>query len=240
MPPDAVASTQQAPQGSTSTVSRSAVESADSLFERVAWLYAFCRERLFRDDTERIISTLWQHQTPPSGIKVVELGCGPGFYSRKLAQRFPQIAVTGVDRSENQVRSARQRAAAQNVNNCLFERVNALALPSLDNSFDVLIASRIFTVLPDHRRAVAEMFRVLKAGGRCFIAEPRHAFWASIPLMAMWILASVIHSGNGYREPRKAKVLKTESFAELFRQLPWKSVRIWQDGRYQYALCEKS
>jgi len=240
MPPDAVASTQQAPQGSTITVSRPAVESADSLFERVAWLYAFCRERLFRDDTERIISTLWQHQTPPSGIKVVELGCGPGFYSRKLAQRFPQIAVTGVDRSENQVRSARQRAAAQNVNNCLFERVNALALPSLDNSFDVLIASRIFTVLPDHRRAVAEMFRVLKPGGRCFIAEPRHAFWASIPLMAMWILASVIHSGNGYREPRKAKVLKTESFAELFRQLPWKSVRIWQDGRYQYALCEKS
>jgi ubiquinone/menaquinone biosynthesis C-methylase UbiE len=95
-------------------------------------------------------------------------------------------------------------------------------------------------VLPDHERAIAEMFRVLKPGGRCFIAEPRHAFWASIPLMAMWLLASVIHSGNGYREPRKATVLPTEAFAKLFRQFPWKSVRVWQDGRYQYALCEKS
>src|SRR5438067_12011484 len=240
MPPNAVASTHEVAETSTAAISQAQVEMADSLFERVAWLYAFCRERLFRDDTDRIISVLWQNQTPAHGIKIVELGCGPGFYSRKLARRFPQITVTGVDRSENQVRSARQRAAAENVNNCVFERVNALALPSADASFDVLIASRIFTVLPDHERAVGEMFRVLKPGGRCFIAEPRYAFWASIPLMAMWLLASVIHSGNGYREPRKATVLKTEAFSGLFRQLPWKAVRIWQDGRYQYALCEKS
>src|ERR1700719_558911 len=226
--------------GRTSVISRPPIESTDSLFERVAWLYAFCRERLFRDDTNRMISALWSTQAPARGTRVIELGCGPGFYSRKLAQRFPEITVIGVDRSESQVRSARQRAAAENVKNCVFERVNALALPSAEASFDILIASRIFTVLPDHERAVAEMFRVLKPGGRCFIAEPRHVFWASIPLMAMWLLASVTHSGNGYREPRKATVLKTEAFSGLFRQLPWKAVRIWQDGRYQYALCEKS
>src|SRR5205085_9930266 len=148
--------------------------------------------------------------------------------------------VIGVDRSPSQIRTARERAAVKNLTNCVFERVNALALATSDASFDVLIASRIFTVIPDHERAVAEMFRVLKSGGRCFIAEPRHAFWASIPLMAMWLLASVIHSGNGYREPRKATVFTTEAFSNLFRQLPWKSARIWQDGRYQYALCEKS
>ena len=211
----------------------------DSLFERVAWLYAFCRERLFRDDTERMISALWQDQLPPFGTKVVELGCGPGFYSRRLARRFPQIAVTGVDRSPSQIRVARQRVAAARIQNCLFERVNALALPVVDESFDVLLASRIFTILPDHERAVAEMFRVLKSGGRCFIAEPRHAFWASIPLTTMWLLASVIHSGNGYREPKKATVLKPDDFGDLFRRFAWKSVRVWQDGRYQYALCEK-
>jgi ubiquinone/menaquinone biosynthesis C-methylase UbiE len=187
-----------------------------------------------------MISALWQNQVPPVGTKVIELGCGPGFYSRNLAGRFPQLNVTGVDRSESQVRAARQRAAAQQVDNCAFDRVNAMALPSAEASFDVLIASRIFTVLPDHDRAVAEMFRVLKSGGRCFIAEPRHAFWASIPLTAMWLLASVSHSGNGYREPKKARVLTSDEFANLFQKLPWKSVRVWQDGRYQYAVCEKS
>src|SRR5437667_6916925 len=250
MPPNAVASTPEVADGPirqrtdspgrTTAMSRVSAESTDSLFERVAWLYAFCRERLFRDDTDRIISALWQTQTPTDGTRVIELGCGPGFYSRKLARRFPQIAVTGVDRSESQVRSARQRAVAQNVNNCIFERVNALALPSADASFDILIASRIFTVLPEHERAVAEMFRVLKPGGRRVIAEPRYAVWASIPLMAERWMASVIHHGDGYREPRKATVLNTEAFSDLFRQLPWKAVRIWQDGRYQYALCEKS
>lgn len=215
-------------------------EPADSLFERVAWLYAFCRERLFRDDTERMISELWQCGQPGVGLRLIELGCGPGFYSRKLAQRFPQLAVLGVDRSESQLRSARARAAAVKVSNCVFERVNALNLPSHDGSFDILIASRIFTVLPDPHRAVSEMFRVLKPGGRCFIAEPRIAFWASIPLVTMWLMARLIHSGNGYREPRRATVLAADGFEDLFRTFPWKRIKVWRDGRYQYALCEKA
>src|SRR6266568_4643669 len=243
MPSNAVASThevakkainQRTDSTGRTSVSGGPAESTDSLFERVAWLYAFYRERLFRDDTGRIISALWQTRAPASGTRVIELGCGPGFYSRKLARRFPQIAVTGVDRSESQVRSARQRAAAQNVNNCVFERVNALALPSEDASFDVLIASRIFTVLPNHHRAVAEMFRVLRPGGRCFIAEPRHVFWASISLMAMWLLAGLIRFRNGYREPHKATVFSARAFENLFPTQPCKRIKIWQDGRYQY------
>ncbi|HZR78735.1 MAG TPA: class I SAM-dependent methyltransferase [Chthoniobacterales bacterium] len=238
MPPTALA-TDPRPTVQPATPVAQNSDPTDSLFERVSWLYAFCREHLFRDDTGRIISTLWPNENPLAGTKVIELGCGPGFYSRKLAQRFPQLVVLGVDRSESQLRSARQRASAERVANCFFQRVNALSLRFEDASFDVLIASRILTVLPDHKRAVAEMFRVLKPGGRCFIAEPCHAFWASIPLTSMWLLASLIHSGNGYREPKKATVLKRDAFASLFGDQPWKSVRIWKDGRYQYALCEK-
>ncbi|HJX97242.1 MAG TPA: class I SAM-dependent methyltransferase [Chthoniobacterales bacterium] len=239
MPPTALATEQQTTHPSVVVNESSSTDSNDSLFERVSWLYALCREHLFRDDTERIVKSLWQNKPPISGLRVIELGCGPGFYSRKLAQRFPHIIVTGVDRSPSQVRSARARAASENVGNCVFERVNALALPSEEASFDVLIASRIFTVLPDHQRAVAEMFRVLKPGGCCFIAEPRYAFWASIPLTTMWLLARVIHSTHGYREPKRATVLRQTAFTELFRQQPWKSVHVWQDGRYQYAVCEK-
>jgi len=216
-----------------------ATRSADSLFERVAWVYAFCRERLFRDDTDRIVSALWPTQMPKLGARVIELGCGPGFYSRKLAQRYPNIDVTGVDRSERQLSWARHRVEASSVRNCSFERVNVLSLPFADGSFDALIASRMFTILPEQQRAVDEMFRVLKAGGRCFVAEPRDAMRASIPLFSMWLLASVIHSDNGYREPKKATVLSERAFNGLFKTLPWKSIRIWRDKRYQYALCEK-
>jgi hypothetical protein len=64
-------------------------------------------------------------------------------------------------------------------------------------------------------------------------------FWASIPLFAMRLLASVTHSGNGYREPRKALVSSAKDFAAVFAAHPWTRIKTWQDGRYQYALCEK-
>jgi len=211
----------------------------DSLFEHVTWVYAFCREHLFRDDTERIIATLWPSGQPAPGTKLIELGCGPGFYSCRLAERFRDISVTGADRSESQLQWARDRADALGLTNCSFKRINALELSCADTEFDILIASRLFTILPEPSRAIAEMYRVLKPGGRCFIAEPRHVFWASIPLFAMWLLAGLIRFRNGYREPHKATVFSARAFENLFPTQPCKRIKIWQDGRYQYALCEK-
>ena len=242
MQPDVIASNHDAIKTSTSdamALPSNERDNHDSLFEHVPWFYAFCRERLFRDDTERIIAALWQNGGPSVGTELIELGCGPGFYSWRLAQRFPALVVVGVDRSENQLHWARQRAAARGLGNCAFERVNVLELPCIDARFDVLVASRLFTVLAERDRALAEMYRVLKPGGRGFVAEPRYAVWASIPLFAMWLLASVTHFGNGYREPLKATVLSDKAFENLFRRQPWKQIKIWRDGRYQYALCEK-
>jgi ubiquinone/menaquinone biosynthesis C-methylase UbiE len=213
--------------------------SADSLFEHFAWLYIFCRERLFRDDTERMISILWPSGKAGSGEKVIELGCGPGFYSRRLAKRFRDVSVLGVDSSPSQLIWARQKRDALGLNNCRFRSDNVLNLSYQNDSFDVLIASRLFTVLPNRRRAVAEMYRVLRSGGRCFIAEPRWAFWASIPLFTMWLLAGITHFKTGYREPTRARVLSTREMNRLFATQPWRKIETWRDGRYQYALCEK-
>ena len=214
-------------------------EKAESLFEHFAWLYIICREKLFRDDTDRIIKALWPSGKPLVGTRLVEFGCGPGFYSSRLAARFPQVSVLGIDRSESQLNSARAKAESSHLGNCTFERLNVLALSCDDSAFDALIASRLFTVLPKRERAIAEMFRVLRPGGRCFVAEPRKAFRASIPLFSMWLLASMTRFNNGYREPSKATVLSPEKFERLFQTQPWREINIWQDGRYQYALCEK-
>ena len=215
-------------------------EQRESLFESFAWLYIFYRERVFRDDTKRIFAGLWPAGAPRSGTRVIELGCGPGFYSCRLASRFPQLRVLGVDSSEKQLRWARDKARAHDLTNCSFERVNVLALPYDCESFDNMIASRLLTILPAREKAVEEMFRLLRPGGKCFVAEPRYSFWASIPLFAMWMLASVTHYGQGYREPRKASVLSQPEFQRLFATQPWKNVHTWRDGRYQYALCEKA
>lgn len=213
--------------------------SSDSLFEHFAWLYIFCREKLFRDDTARMIKALWVGGRPKPGDKLIELGCGPGFYSCKLAERFPEIDVAGLDRSPKQLAWAREKRNRLGLTNCRFKSDNVLELSLPDESFDVLVAARLFTVLPNRRRAVEEMHRVLRPGGRCFVAEPRWAFWASIPLFMMWVLAGLTHFKNGYREPTRARVLSTREMNRLFATQPWRRIETWREGRYQYALCEK-
>jgi len=214
-------------------------DSRDSLFDQFAWLYIFFREKVFRDDTDRIANALWPDGQPPAGTELIELGCGPGFYSCGLAARFPGVSVLGVDRSAQQLDCAKRKAHKMQLENCAFECDNVLDITHADGSFDALIAARLFTVLPDQERAIAEMFRVLRAGGRCVVAEPRYSFWASLPLLAMWLIAGITRVHNGYREPGKATVLSQTEFKRLFATQPWQSVRTWCDGRYQYALCEK-
>src|SRR5438034_445833 len=130
--------------------------------------------------------------------------------------------------------------AAESNRESLFEHVAWAYALCREADFHILIASRLFTILPEPNRVVAQMYRVLKPGGRCFIAEPRYAYWASIPLFAMWLLAGVTRFKNGYCEPRKAMVFSAQAFENLFPTQPWKQIKTWQDGRYQYAVCEKA
>jgi arsenite methyltransferase len=229
------------PAGAVSGVMRSPEKSElpESLFERFAWIYIFCRENLFRDDTGRIVRRLWQNGGPPARSAIIEMGCGPGFYSRSLAARFPKTFILGIDDSKRQLDYARVRAGECGLRNCEFERGNVLNLTQADNSYEAVIASRLFTVLPERERAVAEMFRVLSPGGKCFVAEPRFAFSASIPLLTMRVFARLSGYPDHYREPVKAVALGFEDFRSLFDTQPWTRLETWRRGRYQYALCEK-
>ena len=214
----------------------------ESLFERFGWLYAFFRERMFRDDTAGISAALWPQGAPPAGSRLLELGCGPGFYCCQFGERFRQLDVLGIDRSRQQLRRARRNA--RHLENVRFEQSDALHLDLADNSVDALLAARLFTILPQRVEALAEMHRVLKAGGRCFVAEPCSRLRAVVPLRIMWALANVMaFCGNyrtrAYREPPDATVLPPEEFGTLVTTQPWRSVWRWQDVHYQYAICEK-
>ncbi|MDQ3013399.1 MAG: class I SAM-dependent methyltransferase [Acidobacteriota bacterium] len=215
----------------------------DGLFEQFHWLYAFCREHLFRDDTELIAASLWPSGIPQHATHLLEIGCGPGFYSCRLAERFKRLRVTGIDRAEQQLQRARLRAATHGLDNCRFENADALEIGCPDKAFDTVVASRLFTILPEREQALGEMYRVLRRGGRCFIAEPRSLLRAAIPLHAMWLLARLAgfcrENPGSYREPRQIAVLNASEFGALIASQPWSKVRRRQDAWYQYAICEK-
>lgn len=212
----------------------------ESLYERFPWLYAFCRDHLFRDDTEKIAGALWPAGGPPSGGCLLELGCGPGFYARRLAARFEHLRVTGIDRSGRQLRGA--RAAACRIGNCAFEEGDVLALDRPTSSIDAVVVSRLFIVLAEGDRVLEEVHRVLKPGGRCFVAEPRSAIRAAVPLHALRLRARLSERygrAGIYREPGGISVMTSGEFGTLIHSRPWASTRRWQDTWYQYAVCEK-
>ncbi len=217
---------------------------SESLFERFGWLYAFFRERLFRDDTEGISAALWPQGAPPAGSRLLELGCGPGFYCCQFGERFRDLRVLGIDRSRQQLRRARRNARKRRLENVTFERSDALHLALENESVDALLAARLFTILPQREEAMAEMHRVMKTGGRCFVAEPCSRLRAVVPLRIMWGVANLLAfcgyaRTTAFREPPDATVLAPAEFGALVQSQPWRSVWRWQDAYYQYAICEK-
>src|SRR5437660_12189551 len=84
---------------SANLVGPAEVPKGDSLFEQFDWLYILCREKLFRNDTRRMVKLFWPNTRPPSNSRLVELGCGHGCYSRTIERSYLEHEGLGVDRS---------------------------------------------------------------------------------------------------------------------------------------------
>jgi SAM-dependent methyltransferase len=112
-----------------------------------------------------------------AGRQVLDLGCGHGMAAVVLARRG--AAVTACDISAGYLAEARARAEANGVTvRCV--RAAGEALPFADASFDCIWGAAVLHHL-DLDRAVPELWRVLKPGGRAVFCEP----WGGNPLLAL-------------------------------------------------------
>jgi len=107
----------------------------------------------------------------PGNVKVLDVGCGIGGTSRYLAKKYgANGSVTGITLSPNQVERATQLAKERSINNVNFQVMDALNMSFPDNSFDIVWACESGEHMPDKKKYVEEMARVLKPGGRIVIA----------------------------------------------------------------------
>ena len=98
----------------------------------------------------------------PAGLRWLDVGCGTGAFTMELIERAAPSAVCGVDPSAAQVAFARVRPGAETAT---FEVGSAESLPFEGDSFDVAVMALVIAFVPDPRRGVAEMARVVRAGG---------------------------------------------------------------------------
>jgi ubiquinone/menaquinone biosynthesis C-methylase UbiE len=158
------------------------------------------------------------------GMRLLDVGCGPGSITRGLAERVAPGEVVGVDLSAETLEAARRDAAARRLDNLRYQDGSVYELAFPDASFDVAYAHQVFQHLREREAALREMLRVIRPGG---LIAVRDVDWGTVAYWPRdtWIDRFIeVHHQTWYRnggEPRMGRQLRA-----LFNDAAIAEVRI--------------
>ncbi len=136
-----------------------------------------------------------------TGMRVLDVGCGPGSITVGIAQVIGPGEVVGIDRQSSQIDKGRALAAERGVANVSFELADLYSLPFPHASFDAVFANGVLMHLREPVRALAEVHRVLRPGGVAGVRDPDAGAMLrapTTPLLEEWrALALRVHEHNG-------------------------------------------
>lgn len=130
-------------------------------------------ERL-QDQAGTLVELLHSDTSYPPGALVLEAGCGVGAQTITLARRSPSAHFTSIDVSSRSLDAAALRVAAAGLANVQFQQADIFDLPFAAGSFDHLFVCFVLEHLSHPVDALANLGRVLKAGGTLTLIEGDH------------------------------------------------------------------
>jgi SAM-dependent methyltransferase len=137
---------------------------------------------------------------------VLDVACGAGHASEQAAPYVRQVVGIDLTPALLEVGAARLRDAG--IDNVLLQQGDATALPFLDASFDIVVCRSSLHHFPDPARAVAEMARVCRPGGRVVVSD------MIAPSAAVRDAFDALHR---HIDPSHVHVLLEDEIAELLR-----------------------
>jgi phosphatidylethanolamine/phosphatidyl-N-methylethanolamine N-methyltransferase len=126
------------------------------------------------------------------GDDVLEVGVGTGI---NLSLYPRSCTITGVDLSSKMLEKAQKRINGKGLTHCRVMEMNAEQLAFPDNSFDVVYAPYVISVVPDPVKVAREMYRVCRPGGRVIILNHFKSTNAVIGKIERAISPMTVHIG---------------------------------------------
>ncbi len=148
----------------TRALSVTAVENdfVAKVYENLAWAYDYTFGPTLHAGRIQAI----QKMGIKPGDRVLEVGVGTGIN----ASLYPRdCAVTGIDLSDAMLEKAHERVARKGISNVRLLQMDAAKMRFPDNSFDIVYAPYLISVVPDPVAVAREMRRVCRPGGRIIV-----------------------------------------------------------------------
>ncbi len=128
---------------------------------------------------------------------ILDVGCGTGEVTARMAELFPEARVTGVDLIESHLALGRGKTVRFG-DRVRFQPADAFELPFAAGSFDLVVCRHVLQAIPTPERVLAEMVRVSKPGGRLHVVaedyDMIHAAPTRIDVSYFWHAAPRAYS----------------------------------------------
>jgi SAM-dependent methyltransferase len=150
----------------------------------------------------------------PAGLRWVDVGCGTGALSATVLAKAAPLRLVGIEPSEGFLELARASIKDPRAE---FRQGDAQSLPLADHAADVVVSGLVLNFLPDRKRALGEMRRVVGPGG--MIALYVWDYAGEMQLMRrFWDAASELFpDASEKNEARRFSDCTPAPLAELFR-----------------------
>ncbi len=141
----------------------SKLQAVNEEYERIAGDYDQRWSSYVTSSTEQTICRL----SLGTGDRLIDIGCGTGVLLEQVLARWPSVRAAGTDLSGQMLAIAQRRLGDR----IPLVRSDVDYLPFATHSFDVAVSSSSLHYWPDPRRALAEIARVLRPGGRLVLTD---------------------------------------------------------------------